>query len=86
MTPDSLRLFIAVGFALRRNQWFMGWFLGSLVAPVVLSVAQLVQPTAFFMVALVVGTLWSMGASAAGLLIAMAIRAGKKKERERSIQ
>ncbi len=70
--------FIALGFAVKRKQWFMGWFLGSLVPALVFPIVEFFSPSGWLPVALIFGTLYCMAASAFGLLVAWLIRRGKK--------
>ena len=68
---------IAFAIALKRRQWFMAWFLGSLVPAAVFPILEFASPTGWLGVALIFGTLYCMTASAAGLLVAWLIARGK---------
>jgi uncharacterized membrane protein len=69
--------FIALAFALKRKQWFMGWFLGALVPAAVFPVVEFFSPTGWLGVALVFGTIYCAVAAAFGLFIAWLIRRNK---------
>jgi hypothetical protein len=67
----SVSFFIALGFALKRKQWFKGWFLGALVPVVAFPLVEVFAgPTGWLGVALFFGTLYSIAASTTGLFVA----------------
>lgn len=75
----SASFLIALGFALKRKQWLMGWFLGSLVPAVVFPVVDFFRPTEWLGVAIFFGTLYCIVASSLGLLIAWLMVRAKRR-------
>jgi hypothetical protein len=62
--------FVALGLRTRTKlHWFTAWLLGALVLPVSMWISELVYPTGWLGVALVVGSLVSSAAAAIGVII-----------------
>jgi peptidoglycan/LPS O-acetylase OafA/YrhL len=66
---------IALGFAVMRKRWFLGWLLGSMVAVVALPVVAFFTSTTWLGPAMVFGTVYCMVASGVGLFAAWLVHA-----------
>lgn len=66
----------ATGFLLKwkRMHWLLSWLVSSLVIPTSLYIDQLMSPSGWFGVAILFGTLYSVGLGGSGVLVASLIQ------------
>lgn len=60
---------VGLGLRVRGKHWFRSWFFASLVIPISISVAELLQPSGWYGVALFFGTLYGVASGGIGVLI-----------------